>query len=48
MRNALFLLFAALLPGQALAANQVALANDVFVERVSTDAQGKQRGRQNL
>lgn len=43
MRPALFLLLAALLPGQALAANQVALDNNVFVERVSTDAQGKQR-----
>jgi uncharacterized repeat protein (TIGR01451 family) len=43
MRTPLFLLFAALLPGQAFAANQVALANDVFVERVTTDATGKQR-----
>jgi uncharacterized repeat protein (TIGR01451 family) len=43
MRTTLFLLFAALLPGQALAANQVALANDVFVERVTTDVTGKQR-----
>ena len=43
MRTLLFLLLAALMPGQALAANQVALDNHVFVERVSTDAQGKQR-----
>ncbi|WP_447762771.1 hypothetical protein [Sphingopyxis panaciterrae] len=43
MRNALFLLFAALLPGQAFAANQVALDNSVFIERVMTDAAGKQR-----
>lgn len=43
MRTALFLLLAALMPAQALAANQVALDNAVFVERVSTDAQGKQR-----
>ena len=43
MRTALFLLLAALLPGQALAANNVALDNNVFVERVSIDAQGKQR-----
>lgn len=43
MRTPLVLLFAALLPGQALAANQVALNNSVFVERVTTDATGKQR-----
>ena len=43
MRTALFLLLAALMPGPALAANQVALDNHVFVERVSTDAEGKQR-----
>ncbi|HWW56775.1 MAG TPA: hypothetical protein VN047_07770 [Sphingopyxis sp.] len=43
MRNALFLLLATLAPGPAFAANQVALDNAVFVERVSTDAQGKQR-----
>jgi len=43
MRTALSLLLAALMPGQALAANQVALDNNVFVERVSTDAAGKQR-----
>ena len=43
MRTALFLLLAALMPGQALAANQVALDNHVFVERVSTDAEGKQK-----
>lgn len=43
MRTALFLLLAALMPAQAFAANQVALDNSVFVERVSTDAQGKQK-----
>lgn len=43
MRTALFLLFAALVPGQAFAANQVALDNSVFVERVATDTNGKQR-----
>ena len=43
MRTAFFLLLAALMPGQAFAANQVALDNVVFVERVSTDASGKQR-----
>jgi hypothetical protein len=43
MRTVLFLLLAMLAPGQALAANQVALDNAVFVERVSTDAQGKQK-----
>ena len=43
MRTALFLLLAALLPAQAFAANNVALDNNVFVERVSIDAQGKQR-----
>ena len=43
MRTAFLLLLAALMPDQALAANQVALDNAVFVERVSTDAQGKQR-----
>src|SRR3546814_12466032 len=43
MRTALFLLLAALTSGPALAANQVALDNNVFVERVSTDASGKQR-----
>lgn len=43
MRTPFVLLFAALLPGQALAANQVALNNSVFVERVTTDASGKQR-----
>ncbi len=43
MRNALILLFAMLMPGQVLAANHVALANDVFVERVTIDTQGKQR-----
>ena len=43
MRKALILLFAVLMPGQVLAANHVALANDVFIERVTTDTQGKQR-----
>lgn len=43
MRAVLFLLLAALAPAQALAANQVALDNHVFVERVSTDAAGKQK-----
>ena len=43
MRTVLFLLLAMLAPGHALAANQVALDNAVFVERVSTDAQGKQK-----
>ena len=43
MRTALFLLLAASMPAQALAANQVALDNNVFVERVSVDAQGKQK-----
>ena len=43
MRTGLFLLLAALMPGPALAANQVALDNHVFVERVSTDAEGKPR-----
>ncbi|XVJ62597.1 MAG: DUF11 domain-containing protein [Sphingopyxis sp.] len=43
MRFALALMLAAVLPGQAIAANQVALDNSVFVERVQTDAAGKQR-----
>ncbi len=43
MRTVLFLFLAALLPAQAFAANQVALDNNVFVERVTVDAQGKQR-----
>ncbi|WP_260583090.1 hypothetical protein [Sphingopyxis sp. PET50] len=43
MRLFFLALAAAILPGQALAANQVALDNNVFVERVSTDANGKQR-----
>ena len=43
MRTAVFLFLAALMPAHAFAANQVALDNNVFVERVSTDAQGKQR-----
>lgn len=43
MRTALLLLLAPLMPGEALAANQVALDNHVFVERISTDADGKQK-----
>ncbi len=43
MRPALLFLLTAALPGPALAANHVALDNNVFVERVSTDAEGKQR-----
>lgn len=43
MRNALFLMLAAFAPVQAFAANQVSLDNAVFVERVSTDANGKKR-----
>lgn len=43
MPTVLFLLLAALAPAQALAANQVTLDNHVFVERVSTDAAGKQK-----
>lgn len=43
MRRLFLILAAATLPGQALAANQVALNNSVFVERVTTDAAGKQR-----
>lgn len=43
MRIAAPLALAALLPGQALAADQVALDNKVFVERITTDAEGKQR-----
>ena len=43
MRKLLILLLATLAPAPALAANQVALDNNVFVERVSTDASGKQR-----
>ena len=43
MRLSLLVFAAAMLPGQALAANQVALDNKVFVERVSLDANGKQR-----
>ncbi len=43
MRPCLLAVAAALLPVPALAANQVALDNDVFVERVRTDAAGKQR-----
>ena len=43
MTRPAILAFTALLPVPALAANQVALDNDVFVERVRTDAAGKQR-----
>lgn len=43
MRTALVLLSVALAPATALAANQVALDNSVFVERVTTDASGRQR-----
>ncbi len=43
MRTALFLLAALAAPAQAFAANQVALDNSVFVERISTDAAGKER-----
>ncbi|WP_374524986.1 hypothetical protein [Sphingopyxis sp.] len=43
MRTALFLLFAALAPTEAFAANQVVLDNSVFIERATTDASGKPR-----
>lgn len=43
MRKLLILLLATLAPAPAFAANQVALDNNVFVERVSTDTNGKQR-----
>jgi len=43
MRNSLILLLAALTPTQAFAANQVVLDNSVFLERATTDANGKQR-----
>lgn len=43
MRIILLPLLAALAPAPALAANQVALDNHVFVERIKTDADGKQR-----
>lgn len=43
MRPALLFLLAAALPAPAFATNHVALDNHVFVERVSTDAEGKQR-----
>lgn len=43
MRNSLFLLLAILAPTQAFAANQVVLDNSVFLERATTDANGKQR-----
>lgn len=41
--KAFFLFLATLAPAQAFAANQVALDNNVFVERVTTDAAGKER-----
>jgi len=41
--KAFFLFLATLAPAPAFAANQVALDNDVFVERVTTDAGGKER-----
>jgi uncharacterized repeat protein (TIGR01451 family) len=43
MRPFLLVIAAALLPVPALAANQVALDNNVFVERIQTDDSGKQR-----
>ena len=43
MRNSLLLLLAAIAPTQAFAANQVVLDNSVFLERATTDANGKQR-----
>lgn len=43
MRPFLLAIAAALLPVPALAANQVALDNNVFVERIQTDDSGKQR-----
>ena len=43
MRACLLAFAAALLPVPALAADQVALDNNVFVERVQTDGTGKQR-----
>ncbi len=43
MRKLLFFLLAAVAPAQAMAADRVALDNSVFVERVTTDANGKQR-----
>ena len=44
MRSAYFLpLLAALAPAPALASNQVALDNNVFIERIQTDANGRQR-----
>ena len=43
MRTVLFLLLAALIPGPAFAANQVALDEHMIVERVLIDAEGKQR-----
>src|SRR3546814_2946270 len=43
MRTACLLPLALLAPGHAFAADAVALDNSVFVERVTTDASGKQR-----
>lgn len=43
MRKAFLLFLLAFAPVQAFAANQVALDNSVFVERVTTDAAGKER-----
>ena len=43
MRKTILLLLAALVPIQAFAANQVALDNSVFVERITTDASGRER-----
>lgn len=43
MRKLLFLLLAAFAPAQALAADRVDLDNQVFLERVTTDANGKER-----
>lgn len=43
MRNSLLLLLVAIAPTQAFAANQVVLDNSVFLERATTDANGKQR-----
>ncbi|MBN8845014.1 MAG: hypothetical protein J0H88_17395 [Sphingomonadales bacterium] len=41
--KAFFIALATLAPTQAIASNQVALDNSVFVERVTTDASGKER-----
>src|SRR3546814_2716243 len=45
MRTALLLPLTLLAPAPAFAANAVALDNSVFVERVTTDAAGRQRVR---